>query len=175
MKRMTTILGVLVAAALMLTTVASADKPTPDARDVAKAQCKAEKKADKKAFKATYGKGAMRTCVKGEKENASETIANASKECKAERDADPAAFTEKYGTGKNGKNAHGKCVSSKVDEEVAEDSEEFANAAKECKAERKADPEAFTETYGTKKGKNAFGKCVSSKVGSDDEETAPVV
>jgi len=40
----------------------------------------------------------------------------------------------------------------------------FKNAAKECKAERKADPVAFKEKYGTNKnGKNAFGKCVSSK------------
>ena len=40
----------------------------------------------------------------------------------------------------------------------------FKNAAKECKAERKEDPDAFKEKYGTNKnGKNAFGKCVSSK------------
>jgi hypothetical protein len=36
------------------------------------------------------------------------------------------------------------------------------NAAKACKAERAADPAAFTTKYGTNKnGKNAFGKCVS--------------
>jgi PKD domain len=40
----------------------------------------------------------------------------------------------------------------------------FKNAAKECKAEREDDPDAFKEKYGTNKnGKNAFGKCVSSK------------
>ncbi len=59
----------------------------------------------------------MRTCVKGEKENASETINNASEECKAERTADPEAFAATYGTGKNGKNALGKCVSSKVEDD----------------------------------------------------------
>jgi hypothetical protein len=38
------------------------------------------------------------------------------------------------------------------------------NAAKECKAERAADPAAFTSKYGTNKnGKNAYGKCVSGK------------
>ena len=37
------------------------------------------------------------------------------------------------------------------------------NAAKQCKDERKADPAAFKEKYGTNKNKrNAFGKCVSA-------------
>ena len=111
----------------------------------------------------------MRTCVKGEKENASETINNASEECDAEEAADPDAFAATYGTGKDGKNAHGKCVSSKVKEDVAADAETFANAAQECKAEKKADADAFAATYGSNKnGKNAFGKCVTSKVKEDD-------
>jgi hypothetical protein len=39
------------------------------------------------------------------------------------------------------------------------------NAAKKCKAERSANPEAFKNAYGTNANKaNAFGKCVSSKV-----------
>jgi hypothetical protein len=40
---------------------------------------------------------------------------------------------------------------------------DLKNGAKECKAERAADPAAFTKKYGTNKnGKNAyFGKCVS--------------
>jgi hypothetical protein len=38
------------------------------------------------------------------------------------------------------------------------------NAAKQCKDERKADPAAFEQKYGTNKNKsNAFGKCVSQK------------
>jgi len=38
------------------------------------------------------------------------------------------------------------------------------NAAKECKAERAADPAAFAKKYGTNKnGKNAYGKGVSGK------------
>jgi hypothetical protein len=41
---------------------------------------------------------------------------------------------------------------------------DLKNAAKECKAERAADPAAFTKKYGTNKnGKNAYGKCVSAK------------
>ena len=38
------------------------------------------------------------------------------------------------------------------------------NAAQACKAERAADPAAFTTKYGTNKnGRNAYGKCVSAK------------
>jgi hypothetical protein len=41
---------------------------------------------------------------------------------------------------------------------------DLKNAAKACKAERAADPAAFTTKYGTNKnGKNAYGKCVSAK------------
>ncbi len=38
---------------------------------------------------------------------------NPAQSCKAERTADPAAFQKKYGTNHNGRNAFGKCVSSK--------------------------------------------------------------
>ena len=88
--------------------------------EIAKA-CADLKQADKAAFKATYGKHAMRACLKGEEPVATETtpaeFKNAAKECRAERDADPAAFQETYGTNGNKKNAFGKCVSTKVDEE----------------------------------------------------------
>jgi len=91
--------------------------------EVAKA-CADLKKADKAAFKATYGKHAMRACIKGEEPVASETtpaeFKNAAKECRAERDADPALFQETYGKNKNKRNAFGKCVSSKVQEEEEE-------------------------------------------------------
>lgn len=41
---------------------------------------------------------------------------------------------------------------------------DLKNAAKACKAERAADPAAFTAKYGTNKnGRNAYGKCVSAK------------
>jgi hypothetical protein len=47
------------------------------------------------------------------------------------------------------------------------------NAAKACKAERAADPAAFTTKYGTNKnGKNAYGKCVSAKArGVTEQQT----
>ena len=53
----------------------------------------------------------------------------------------------------------------------AEDKEKV-NAAKECRAEQKADATAFGTAYGT--GKNAFGKCVSTKARekNDEEETS---
>jgi hypothetical protein len=45
------------------------------------------------------------------------------------------------------------------------------NAAQQCKAERAANPAAFTETYGTGKNKkNAHGKCVSAKAQEATEE-----
>jgi hypothetical protein len=51
---------------------------------------------------------------------------------------------------------------------------DLKNAAKECKAERAADPAAFTKKYGTNKnGKNAYGKCVSAKArAATEQETA---
>jgi hypothetical protein len=170
MKRVTMFIAAVIAALVFVPT-AGAAKPDNTARDVAKAQCKAEKRADKAAFKATYGKRAMRTCVKGEKSDARETLRNASQECKAEKAEDPEGFATTYGSNKNGKNAHGKCVSSKVKAERQEDVETFRNAAKECRAERGDDRDAFKEAYGSNKnGKNAFGKCVSSKVKDAEED-----
>ncbi|HKJ35241.1 MAG TPA: hypothetical protein VKA36_01620 [Solirubrobacterales bacterium] len=171
MKRMTMILVALIGSALMVSAVASAAKPNKEAKKLAQQQCKAEKKADKKAFKATYGKRAMRTCKKGEKSEIKDEIRNAAQECKAERAEDKDAFGDKYGTGKKGKNAYGKCVSSKSKAEVEAEVEAFENAAKECKSERRDDRDAFKETYGSNKnGKNALGKCVSSKVKDAEEE-----
>ena len=98
---------------------------------------------------------------------------NAAKECRAERgstDATREAFRAKYGTNKNGKNAFGKCVSSKAkelkaeeDAEDAEEAKELKSAAKECDAERtETGTDAFADKYGTNASKrNAFGKCVS--------------
>jgi hypothetical protein len=141
-------------------------KPSQDQliKKATQQQCKAELKADKDAFKEVYGKNAMRTCKKGDREEAAVEVKNASQECRAERSEDPDAFAETYGTNENGKNAFGKCVSGKVKAENREDTAEFKNAAKACEAERDADEAAFSEAYGTNKnGKNAFGKCVSAK------------
>ena len=152
------------------------------AKNLAAKACVAQKKADKAAFKATYGpKHAMRTCIKGETPEIKGDLKNASQECRDERTADPALFAETWGSntpsGENahggGKNAFGKCVSSKVRDEIQEDVAEFKNAAQTCRDERTADPDAFSETYGTNAPagenahgakKNAFGKCVKTKV-----------
>jgi hypothetical protein len=56
------------------------------------------------------------------------------------------------------------CVRKTAVDEAQEGQTAHTNAAKECKAERQADPEAFATTYGTNANKrNAFGKCVSQK------------
>jgi len=84
----------------------------------------------------------------------------AQRECRAERgttDATREAFDAKYGS-------FGKCVTKKAQEAKGERKQAQANAARECRAEREDDAEAFRETYGTNAGgNNAFGKCVSEK------------
>jgi hypothetical protein len=90
---------------------------------------------------------------------------NAQKQCREERTAMGAqTFRDTYGTNKNKKNAFGRCVSHRTHENKATEKAARTNAAKDCKAERKADPAAFQQKYGTGKNKkNAFGKCVSQK------------
>jgi hypothetical protein len=81
-------------------------------------ECAKLKKADRAAFRATFGKHAMRKCIKGEPVDTAETtpaeFKNAAKECRAEREADPEGFQETYGANKSKRNALGKCVSGKV-------------------------------------------------------------
>ncbi len=90
---------------------------------------------------------------------------NAAKECRAERGTTAAtkeAFKLKYGTNKSKRNAFGKCVSRHARAEEKQREGAAMNAAKTCKAERRADPNAFAQKYGTNKNKkNAYGKCVS--------------
>jgi hypothetical protein len=113
---------------------------------------------------------------------------NAAKACKAMRsEMGQDAFRQAYGTNRNGRNSFGKCVSKRrrAQERLR------MNAARECLAEREADPAAFMEKYGPAGGgtadggtagggtaggepgalsatgggpRNAFGKCVSTKV-----------
>jgi hypothetical protein len=174
-------IAIVVAAALSVALVgaslAVAGNPTSDehAKNLAAKQCKAEKKADKGAFKATYGEHAMRTCIQGTKDETKTKLENSARACKDERAEDPDAFKETYGTEHSeGRNAFGKCVSSRAKAKVKREVKEFDNAATECKDERAEDPDAFKETYGSEnsKGRNALGTCVSQKVKhSDDEET----
>lgn len=86
---------------------------------------------------------------------------NAAKaQCKAERGTSKAtreAFNAKY-------DGFAGCVARTARDEEAENNAAQKNAAKECKAERALDPDAFKAKYGTNKNdKNAYGKCVSGK------------
>jgi hypothetical protein len=170
---MKTILAATGLALVFLIPTGAIAKPDKSEVAAAKADCKAERGASRAAFKTNYDGFADcvgKTAKEEEAEN-EQAAQNAAKDCKAERDLNAEAFKTKYGTNKNGKNAFGKCVSSKASEKKAAmdaaDAQEIAeikNAAKECKAERDANPTTFKTTYGKNKNdKNAFGKCVSSK------------
>ncbi len=167
MKKMI-VVGVAIAATALPVASATAGKPDhpTNAKDAAAKQCAAEKKADKAAFKATYGKHAMRACIKGETPEAKDELKNAAKECKAAKAGDPDAFAAAWGSGKN---AYGKCVSGSVRAEDKSDVKEFKNAAKQCKAAKADDPDAFAAAWGS--GKNAYGKCVSATAKAADEES----
>jgi hypothetical protein len=159
-----------ICASLLAAAVATAGNATSDghARKLAAKHCASEKKADRAAFRGLYGKHAMRNCIKGTSDEAKAELKSAARKCRAERDADAAAFREHWGTNDNRRNAFGKCVSSTARDQIREGVTEFKNAAKECKAERKDDPDAFREHWGTNdNGRNALGKCVSSKVSGD--------
>jgi hypothetical protein len=172
------ILAATVMAAALVVPTGAVAKPDNSEKKAAKAECKDERgnmKATREAFTAKYGSFSRCWRQTAEEEEAENDAAhkNAAKECKADRSEDPDGFKETYGTNKNGKNAFGKCVSSKakekkaeMDAEDAEDAQEFKNAAKACAAEREEmGEEAFAEEHGTNRnGKNAFGKCVSEKV-----------
>lgn len=162
--------------AALLIPAGAVAKPSQAEKRAAKAQCKDERgktRATREAFKAKYHsfRGCVRANAAEEEAENEQAQKNAAQECKAERSEDAAAFKETYGTGKDGKNAFGKCVSSKASENKAaldakdeEEADEFKNAAKECAAERSEDGEDFREKYGTNRNnRNAFGKCVSSK------------
>jgi hypothetical protein len=91
----------------------------------------------------------------------------AHKECKALRGDDAAtreAFKAEWGN-------FGKCVSAKAREAKAERKAARSNAAQACREERKADPDAFRDKYGTNGNKkNAFGKCVSQKAKAKEKK-----
>jgi hypothetical protein len=56
------------------------------------------------------------------------------------------------------------CVRKTAVDEAQEEQSAHTNAARECRAERQADADAFADHYGKNANKrNAFGKCVSEK------------
>ena len=80
--------------------------------------------------------------------------------CKAEKHAMGTKLFKRTHAAKSTARAMENCIA-KREPAVAEDAK---NAAHDCKAERKADPDAFAEKYGkNENGTNAYGKCVSGK------------
>jgi hypothetical protein len=163
-----TILSMTGALAFAAVAPAFADDSATTTTPSASQQCKTERAGmGTAAFALLHGTNANKSnafgkCVSkrsAKTEDAAKAAkTNASKDCTAEEAADMspdhAAFRAKYGTGKNGSNAHGKCVSSKAKakeaKEVKAEVKDEVNAAKSCKAEGKT-------TH------KAFGKCVSTK------------
>jgi ribosomal protein S17E len=164
-------------AALAVPAVSSAAVSQTDFKNSAKF-CKALR-ADMGAatFKQTFGTNKRKSnaygkCVSKHARTMDEVHSDAVKQCKAEREADPTAFATKYGSNKNKSNALGKCVSQKQRQLSAEVADEIENAAKQCKAERKADRSAFASKYGTNaNNRNAFGKCVSKTVRENETQS----
>lgn len=184
-------IATLGALAFAVPAVAEETTTTTSSTPTAQEQCRTERDAMGKAvFAQTYGTNANKSnafgkCV-SKRETATEKAAeeahtNAAKECKAEETTDEAAFQAKYATNKQKTNGYGKCVSGKAkaqtEETVDAQVDAEISAAKTCKAERKADADAFKAKYGTNKNKsNAFGKCVSAIAKAqqdDDADEAP--
>jgi hypothetical protein len=168
-----TLIAAFAALAIPATALAADDTTTtPTPKQAAKASCHAQRdQMGKTLFHQTYGNNGLGKCIsaaaKAEKANQTE----AKSACQTEQaDANFAAghggktFAQTYGTGKNGKNAYGKCVSSKAKAASKADVKAIVNAAKTCKQMKKDSPADFTK-------KNAFGKCVSaqSKAKNDDQ------
>ena len=158
------LLAAALSAAVVAPTAASAQDPAPsDFKNAAK-YCKALKAASGSSSFATmfgtkknaYGKCVSQTAKKTateDAEQAKEARSEAVEECRAAKVP-------------GSKNAFGKCVSEKAKaKKAAADKEDEAqeddriNAAKSCKAAKKADADKFATDFGTRK--NAFGKCVS--------------
>lgn len=117
MKRVALIAGLCLATGALVAPLASAANGERGKSEIAR-ECAKLKKADRAAFRATYGKHAMRKCIRGNGPDASKVtpreFRNAAQECRAERAEDREAFQEAYGTNRNKRNALGKCVSTKV-------------------------------------------------------------
>jgi hypothetical protein len=130
------------------------------------------------AFRALHGtnktkSNALGKCIAKKAKARGENSAEAQSACRAEQgDPDFAAshdgntFDQYYGTGK-GRNAFGKCVSSKAKAANHADDRTTIKAARQCNAERVADAAAFKTAYGARP--NAFGKCVSKKAKAQNQ------
>jgi hypothetical protein len=173
MKKIITTIALAAMAAPAFAT--SAPEGTPSAQQ----QCRDQRtQIGVQPFKDLYGtnknkSNAFGKCVSKASKTLAQNATEAKSSCKTEQAADPAAFKAKYGTNKNGNNAYGKCVSAQAKAADKADQQATISAAKDCKAERKADPAAFKAKYGTNKNKaNAFGKCVSAKAKAQQDAPA---
>lgn len=164
------------AIAAILPVAAYADEISPSDKANGARSCGALKGSLGEAtFKSSYGTNADRSnamgkCVSKWAQAEHSNRHDATVACKAESaDAGFAAshggktFAQYYGEGKKGANALNRCIASKRAAETAEDRQAVVNAARSCKAERKAmgaDP--FKAKYGSNADKsNAFGRCVA--------------
>jgi hypothetical protein len=168
-KTTTVIFGIAVALVVAAAAFASDGSEQTNAARA----CRAERTAmGADAFKLLYGtlpnrSNAFGKCVSKHARAEQQATANSSRTCRTERESlGVAAFNAKYGRSEQDRSAFGKCVSQHAKTALAEQQEETVNAAKTCKAERKAlGAEAFRAKYGTNRNKsNAFGKCVSKLV-----------
>jgi hypothetical protein len=163
------------AVAAILPVAALADEASPSDKANGARACQALKASLGATFASTYGTNANKSnafgkCVSKWTQTEHQNRHAAAAACKAEQaDANFAAshggksFDQFYGTGKKGANAVGRCLQAKHAAETAADKQAVVNAARTCKAERKAlgaDP--FKAKYGNTA--NAFGKCVSKVV-----------
>lgn len=164
------------ALAAILPVAAYADEISPSDKANGARSCQALKTSMGDAtFKSTYGtnadkSNAMGKCVSkwAQAEHGNRHAATVA--CKAESaDAGFAAshggktFAQYYGEGKKGANALNRCVAAKRAAETAEDRQAVVNAARSCKAERKAmGAGPFAAKYGSNADRsNAFGRCVA--------------
>ena len=160
------------ALAAILPVAALADEASPSDKANGARACQALKTSLGATFASTYGTNADKSnafgkCVSKWTQTEHQNRHAAAAACKAEQaDANFAAahggksFDQFYGTGKKGANAMSRCLQTKHAAETAADKQAVVNAARACKAERKAmGAEPFKAKYGN--NANAFGKCVS--------------
>ena len=168
MKRLGLVAALVAAVALPATS--AADPPSQTDQRNAAQRCKTMRGAmGETLFRATFGtnpngSNALGMCVSRMAQEEHENRHNAAQQCRTERRANPEAFRNRYGTNRNKSNAFGKCVSQQARAASNGDQQQLMNAARQCETERRANPEAFRNRYGTNRNKqNAFGKCVSEK------------
>jgi hypothetical protein len=135
-------------------------------------------------FNKTYGtaqsnrRNAFGRCVSQWTRTEHQNRVSARAACEAERN-DPnfaashggKTFQQFYGTGPNGRNAFGRCVSSKARAASLEQRQNVVTAAQECKTERRTmGVAAFRAAYGKNSNdRNAFGKCVSARAKAQND------